>query len=155
MNRAIDFSNFILIKMIITLFLIAYFKFCCIVLPCSNKCLLRSSLIRLSKSNLQCHCVQFNPYMDMLNCLCLSRNNKEAENKLTHWPLWNVAVILNLTHTKDKYLEYFLWNFHLMNATRHHWWLFNIGSGNGLMLSSNTPLPEPMLTKFFDAIWYH
>ena len=26
-------------------------------------------------------------------------------------------------------------------------------SGNGLVSSGNKPLPEPMLTKFYDAIW--
>ena len=31
----------------------------------------------------------------------------------------------------------------------------NIGSGNGLVLSGNKPLPEPMLTQIFDAIWRH
>ena len=28
-----------------------------------------------------------------------------------------------------------------------------IGSGNGLEPSGNKPLPEPMLTKFYDTIW--
>ena len=30
------------------------------------------------------------------------------------------------------------------NATRHHWWLVNIGSGDGLVPSGSKPLPEPM-----------
>ena len=34
------------------------------------------------------------------------------------------------------------------------WWLVNIGSGNGLVPSGNKPLPEPMLTKYNDAIWH-
>ena len=29
----------------------------------------------------------------------------------------------------------------------------NIGSGNGLVPSGNKPLPEPMLTQFFVALW--
>ena len=29
-----------------------------------------------------------------------------------------------------------------------HWWLVNIGSDDGLVLSSNKPKPEPMLTHF-------
>ena len=33
------------------------------------------------------------------------------------------------------------------------WWLVNIGSGNDLVSSGNKPLPEPMLTKFYDTIW--
>ena len=40
-----------------------------------------------------------------------------------------------------------------MSAARPHWWLFNIGPGNGLVPSGNTPLPEPMLTKVYVAIW--
>ena len=31
----------------------------------------------------------------------------------------------------------------------------NIDSGNGLVSSGNKPLPEPMLTKFYDAKWRH
>ena len=30
-----------------------------------------------------------------------------------------------------------------------------IGSGNGLVLSGNKPLPEPMLTQIFVAKWRH
>ena len=29
--------------------------------------------------------------------------------------------------------------------------LFNIGSGSGMVLSGNKPLPEPKLTKFYDT----
>ena len=32
-------------------------------------------------------------------------------------------------------------------------WLVNIGSGNGLVPSGNNPLPEPMLTHIYVAIW--
>ena len=34
---------------------------------------------------------------------------------------------------------------------------YNIGSGNGLVmvLSDNKPLPEPLLTQFYDSIWRH
>ena len=31
----------------------------------------------------------------------------------------------------------------------------SIGSGNGLVPSDNKPLPEPVLTKISNAIWYH
>ena len=31
----------------------------------------------------------------------------------------------------------------------------NIGSGNGLVLPGNKPLPEPMLTQIYVAIWHH
>ena len=38
------------------------------------------------------------------------------------------------------------------NVTEWGRLLVNIGSGNGLVLSGNKPLPEPMLAKFYDAI---
>ena len=31
----------------------------------------------------------------------------------------------------------------------------NIGSGNGMVPSDNKPLPEPMLTQIYVAIWHH
>ena len=34
-------------------------------------------------------------------------------------------------------------------------WSVNIGSGNGLVLSGNKPLLEPMLTQISVAIWCH
>ena len=77
---------------------------------------------------------------------------------LTHWPFGNADVILNLqfqTYIKDNYLENLMWNCSQVDATRPHWWWLNIGSGNGLVLSGTKPLPEPMLAKFYDAIWHH
>ena len=38
------------------------------------------------------------------------------------------------------------------NATRHHWWSVNTGSGNGLVPSGNKPLPEPMLTQIYQKL---
>ena len=38
-------------------------------------------------------------------------------------------------------------------ATWLHWWSVNTDSGNGLVPSGTKPLPEPMLTKFYDG--YH
>ena len=38
-----------------------------------------------------------------------------------------------------------------MNVPGPHWWLFDIGSGNGLVLSGNKPLTEPILTKIPDT----
>ena len=34
-----------------------------------------------------------------------------------------------------------------VNATRPHWWLVNVGSGNGLVPLGNKPLPEPLMTQ--------
>ena len=42
-----------------------------------------------------------------------------------------------------------------MNAIRPYWWEVNIGSGNGLVLLGNKPLPESMLTQIYVAKWRH
>ena len=42
-----------------------------------------------------------------------------------------------------------------MNATEPYWLLVKIGSGTGFVTPGNKPLPEPMLTKIFNAIWRH
>ena len=42
-----------------------------------------------------------------------------------------------------------------MNVIGAHWWRVSIGSGNGLVPSGNKPLPETMLTKFYEAMWCH
>ena len=34
----------------------------------------------------------------------------------------------------------------LLRWMTHHWWLVNIGSGNGLLTADTKPLPVPMLT---------
>ena len=41
------------------------------------------------------------------------------------------------SYIRDRYHEHFLWNCSQVNATRSYWWLINIGSGNGLVLSGN------------------
>ena len=79
---------------------------------------------------------------------------------LTHWSPGDVAVILNWyfqTHTNDRYVEHILFNWPQVNATRTLWRLVSFGSGHhGLVLSGKTPLlPEPMSTKFYDAVWRH
>ena len=40
-----------------------------------------------------------------------------------------------------------LWICLVVNATIHHWWWVNNGSGNGLVPSGNKPLPDPMLAQ--------
>ena len=63
------------------------------------------------------------------------------------WEMPLLLLISNFhTQIKDKYLEHFLWNCPQVNAIRLHWWLVNIGSGNGLVSSGNNPLPEQMLS---------
>ena len=61
------------------------------------------------------------------------------------------------THISDWYLNYLSVNPHplpLLHGTGPLWWLVNIGSGNGLVLSDYKPLPELMLTKFYDLTAY-
>ena len=43
----------------------------------------------------------------------------------------------------------------IMNVTGLRLGSVNIGSGNGLVPSVNKPLPEPMLTHIYVAIWCH
>ena len=40
-------------------------------------------------------------------------------------------------------------------CTRPHRWLVNIGSGNALVPLGSKPLPKPMLTLIYVAIWCH
>ena len=42
-----------------------------------------------------------------------------------------------------------------MNGTGPYWWLGNVGSDNGLVISVTNPLSEPMLTEVHDAVWRH
>ena len=60
---------------------------------------------------------------------------------LNHWPLGDVVklVIFKLSHITERYPEHFLWNCPQVNATRPHYRLVNIGSGNGLMPSGTRP----------------
>ena len=57
------------------------------------------------------------------------------------------------SYVKDWYLEHLLWKFSQVNATRPYWRLVNILSGNSLVLWSNKPLPEPILTHIYVTIW--
>ena len=61
------------------------------------------------------------------------------DDVIMHWPLVDVAVILNCSQ---------------VNATEACWWDVDIGSGNGLVPSGNKPLPEPILTQISVAIWH-
>ena len=46
------------------------------------------------------------------------------------------------TDFSDWCLRHLLWNCTNVNVTGLHWWLANIGSGNGLVPSGSKPLPE-------------
>ena len=58
------------------------------------------------------------------------------------------------TYIKERYLSHFKWNCPLVNATRLHWRLANIASGNDLPWG-NKPLSEPMSTTFYIATRHH
>ena len=51
--------------------------------------------------------------------------------------------------------ELFLMNLPLEECHSTLLMISNIGSGNGFGLSGNKPLPEPMLTLIFVAMWRH
>ena len=75
----------------------------------------------------------------------------------SHCPLGNVVVILN-EYVSNSYQALISWAFPVKmpsGATRDYWWKVNIGAGNGLVPLDNEPLPEPMLTKIYVAIWRH
>ena len=59
----------------------------------------------------------------------------------------------------QEYIEWWcwhlLWNCSQVNGTELRQWEVNIGSGNGLVPSGTKPLPEPMLTQIYVAIWCH
>ena len=70
---------------------------------------------------------------------------------------WNVKLAYSnfQTQIKDRYLEYFVWNWHQVNATRPQRLLVNIASGNGLVPSGIKPLSEPTLTQIYITICHH
>ena len=76
---------------------------------------------------------------------------------LINWSLGHAAVILDerdfQMHIKFRYFELFLWN--CPQATKPHWWLVDISSGNSLVPLGTMPLPDPLLTQFYVYIWRH
>ena len=69
--------------------------------------------------------------------------------------LWGVQNAIFLSSKFTTKIKKFSWNCSQVNATEHFWWLVNIGSGNGLVPSGSKPLPEPMLTQIYVAMWHH
>ena len=77
-------------------------------------------------------------------------------NSLAHGKFeWNFRHVIFKQILSDWWLRHLLWNCTNVNVTGLHWWSINIGSGNGLVPSGNKPLPEPMLTQIYVAIWRH
>ena len=77
---------------------------------------------------------------------------------LTDWPLGDLIKfsIRNCqANFNDWWLRYLWQNWPEMNITGPYWWKVNIGLGNALVTSGNKPLPQPMLTQIYAAIWRH
>ena len=94
--------------------------------------------------------------------MCSIRKNTECLQRYataivqTHRRLRDAAVVFNKliwNQIEDWYIEYFPWNCSRLNAKTHRWWLINIGSGNGVVTSGNTPSSEPMWPQIYVAIW--
>ena len=78
--------------------------------------------------------------------------------KISHWPLGDSNTILDRSFSSSfqwLMVEASLVRFSQMNITGHYWWKINIGSGNGLVPSGNKPLPKPVLTQIYVAMWRH
>ena len=82
-------------------------------------------------------------------------NNREAGD-LRHCRAHYDIIVMKLRSKINSHIyhENFLWNCTQGNDRGSHW-LDNIGSGNGLVLSGNEPLAEPVLTQIFIPIWCH
>ena len=84
-----------------------------------------------------------------------SQTRHDRLDVLTNWLILGAGGKIFFKKFKliliDCLLGYLLWNYPHVSA---HTWEVNIGSGKGLMLSGNEPLPEPLMTKIFNAIWY-
>ena len=72
------------------------------------------------------------------------------------WEIWLKFQLSNFqAKLSNSWLRYLLWYYPHVIVTAPHWWLVNIGSGNGLVPSGHKPLREPMLTQISVAIWRH
>ena len=77
-------------------------------------------------------------------------------SQLNSLALGDAVIILRFdicTHVTYSVDQHFLLNYSHGNITEHLWWQVNIGLGNGSVSSGNTPLPQPMLTQFTDALF--
>ena len=64
-------------------------------------------------------------------------------------------TVFFLIHVTDWIIEHFLWDNSQMYANEPHILYDNIGSGNGLMPLGIKPLPEPLFTQIYAAIYRH
>ena len=88
----------------------------------------------------------------------LSVNERITASKpnttLTHWPLGELAILSTIQFSNSWYkivATRWFTQCSQVNITEPT----NENSGNGLVPSGNKPLPEPMLTKIYAAIWHH
>ena len=63
------------------------------------------------------------------------------------WPALYIYIYIYIYNPSESTLNW--------NLDGPQWCLANISSGNGLVPSGTKPSPEPMFTKFYDAIWCH
>ena len=83
----------------------------------------------------------------------MTHNDDFRIKELTHWPLGDAVVNLNLyfTNTSQGKVS---WALLLVNATKPHQRLVNIGPGNGFVPSDTKPSPEQIsLSLFFPQLF--
>ena len=105
----------------------------------------------LSHSELACYCVKINGF-----------NNRDGSMMYIPVILHIIVLYYTLTlfwpgtilsiHLKLSIFN-FLQNCPQVSAKRHHRWLVNVASSNGMVPSRNKPLHESGLTEISDAIW--
>ena len=83
---------------------------------------------------------------DWDNIYTLSYNHHQI-GSMNYYPLFRVRSWNNGVRCMSFYT--------LINVTGLHRWAVNISSGNDLGSSGSKPLPEPMLTQIYVAIWRH
>ena len=71
---------------------------------------------------------------------------------LTHWPMWDASVITLIIFILISRINVLHISCEVFLRHRTNDWLVNVGSGNGFVPSDSRLLPEPMLTKFYDAV---
>ena len=82
----------------------------------------------------------------------MTHNDDFRIKELTHWPLGDAVVNVNLYFTNTSQVP---WALLLVNATKPHQWLVNIGPGNGFVPSDTKPSSEqisvePIFSQLFD-----
>ena len=90
--------------------------------------------------------------------LALTHRYEVTGPKVTNCPLGDVAVILKVCISNSLYrMVAWVFTAKLLSgeSNKFHLWEVNIGSGKGLVLLGNKPLPVPMLAEIYVTIWHH